>query len=392
MLGGLTNLSVIDPPFLIGLGVATAVVFVASWFRLPRAWMQWGIRAGGMVLAITMIAASVNARYAYLPTVAALFGRGATDQMSPAQFRQLQLAEGGGRPSFHIRTALAHDSVVNGGPALSLTHGVVVPFRIAPTMSHFQARTAEVYLPPAYFQTPRPHLPVIELLHGTPGAVVDWTRGGLADVTSDAYAAQHGGVAPILVMPDVNGSWDSDTECVNGKRGNAQTYLTTDVRAAVISRLGARRDAAGWAIAGFSEGGYCALQIGLRHPNLYGTIADFSGESGPSTGGGVQHLFAGTAQQAERSATQYQPAHLLAGWDRPVHPAIWFEVGSSDSTLSTLARLDLLARAHGFDTRFVEQQQASHSFASWSDAFHDALPWIASSFGAPQETVVPGRA
>jgi len=75
-----------------------------------------------------------------------------------------------------------------------------------------------------------------------------------------------------------------------------------------------------------------------------------------------------------------------------VHPAIWFEVGSSDSTLSTLARLDLLARAHGFDTRFVEQQQASHSFASWSDAFHDALPWIASSFGTPQETVVPGRA
>jgi S-formylglutathione hydrolase FrmB len=311
--------------------------------------------------------------------------------MSLAQFRQLQLAVGGGSSAFGARTALAHDSVVGGG-ALNLTHGVVVPFRIPPTKSHFRARTAEIYLPPAYFQTPRPQLPVIELLHGTPGAVVDWTRGGLADVTSDAYAAQHDGVAPVLVMPDVNGSWDSDTECVNGTRGQAQTYLTDDVRAAVISRLGTRRDPGGWAIAGFSEGGYCALQIGLRHPNLYGAIGDFSGESGPSTGGGVQHLFSGSAQQAEHDAAAYRPANLLAGWNRPVHPVIWFEVGSSDDTLATLARLDVLAHAHGFETRFVEQQLGSHSFASWRQAFRDALPWIASSFGTPSTAMVRGRA
>ena len=370
----LRNLSVIDPPFLVGLGAVTALVFIVSWFRLPRWWMRWSVRVGGIVLAVTMVAAAVNARYAYLPTVAALVGRSATDQVSPAQLRQLELAGGGalggGGRSVGARLALSRGS----DRGATLNHGVVVKFHIPATKSHFRARTAEVYLPPAYFDTPRPQLPVIELLHGTPGAVVDWTRGGLVDVTVDAYASQHGGVAPVLVMPDVNGSWNADTECVNGKRGQVQTYLTEDVRAAVISAFHTRSDAGGWAIEGYSEGAYCALQIGLRNPKLYGAIGDFSGEAGPSTGGGVQQLFAGSLQQAEHQAVQYEPAVLLTRWDSATRPVIWFEVGSNDPTLRTMVNLDILARAHGFETRFVEQQGADHSFASWRDAFRERAP------------------
>ena len=43
------------------------------------------------------------------------------------------------------------------------------------------------------------------LLHGTPGDPTDWTDGGLAPATADAWAAEHGGAAPVLVMPDING-------------------------------------------------------------------------------------------------------------------------------------------------------------------------------------------
>lgn len=53
------------------------------------------------------------------------------------------------------------------------------------------------------------------LLHGTPGTPQDWIDGGQAAATADAYAAAHGGRAPILVMPDINGSIDADTECVD---------------------------------------------------------------------------------------------------------------------------------------------------------------------------------
>jgi len=368
----LRNVSVIDPPFLIGLGLLTAVVFAASWVRLRRWWMRWGVRGLGVGLAVLMAASAVNARYGYLPTVGAVFGRNAADQISPAQLRALELASGptsgGAGSSVGVRLVLS--------AGLALQHGVVVAFTIPPTRSHLRARSALVYLPPAYFRTPRLQLPVIELLHGTPGSPIDWTRSIFVDVTADAYASRHHGVAPILVMPDVNGSWTADSECVNGKPGQVQTYLTVDVRNAVIARFHTRRDARGWAIAGFSEGAYCSLQIGLRHPDLYGAIGDFSGEEGPSVAGGVQSLFPGTAEQAHQQAATYDPAQLLRHSTSPVRPPIWFEVGTNDVNLSAMAHLDLLARACGFATHFVAQPASTHSFAAWHNAFRDALPWF----------------
>src|SRR5205807_1757987 len=119
-------------------------------------------------------------------------------------------------------------------PAPRLQHGLVERVRIAGVVSGFRARSAQVYLPPAWFAVPRPALPVIELLHGTPGMPEDWTRAGLADVIADHWAALHGGWAPIIVMPDINGSFTADTECVDGREGRAETYVAVDVPMWVI--------------------------------------------------------------------------------------------------------------------------------------------------------------
>ena len=254
---------------------------------------------------------------------------------------------------------------------------MVVTFRIPATHSHFHARAAEVYLPPAYFDSPRPNLPVLELLHGTPGGPADWTRSAFADVTADEYASSHHGFAPVLVMPDVNGGWRSDSECVDGRQGLVQTYLTVDVRNTIVAQFHTRSDAGGWAIAGFSEGAYCSLQIGLRHPDLYAAIGDFSGEEGPSVGGGMRRLFTGTMRQADAQAATYDPAQLLKSWSGTDRPPIWFEVGTKDVTVHTMASLDGLARTAGFTTRFVVQQGTDHGFVSWRDAFRDSLPWFA---------------
>ena len=91
-----------------------------------------------------------------------------------------------------------------------------------------------MYLPPAWFAHPRPALPVLELLHGTPGSPNDWTRGASIDVLVDRWAARHGGRAPIVIMPDVNGGFLADTECADGVAGNAETYLVVDVRCPML--------------------------------------------------------------------------------------------------------------------------------------------------------------
>ena len=109
-------------------------------------------------------------------------------------------------------------------------HGATLSITIPGQGLKFTPRQAYVWVPPAWFAPSHAKLPVIELLHGTPGQPSDWTRAIYADQTSLAYAKQHNGVAPILVMPDINGSLTGDTECANSAMfGQVETYLTQTV-------------------------------------------------------------------------------------------------------------------------------------------------------------------
>ena len=322
--------SIVSPTFVAILAVSAFVPLAVSFVRRWRWWNRWIMRVGSLLLAVVTAGAIVNAHFDYFPTVAALLGRRAVDQISEGRFHQLELATG--RP--HRVDATAHTGRVAAGlpPDPVLKNGVVISFRIPSTRSGFQARTSEVYLPPAWFRSPRPHLPVIELLAGSPGTPADWTRAGLADVTEDAWARFHDGVAPIIVMPDANGSFTGDTECVDGLRGNADTYLTDDVRAAVAARFDVSTDRRFWAIGGLSEGGTCALELALAHPNSFVAACDFSGDDYPSTTGGYGKLFAGTAADVMAQERAYDPRVLVVHWAGiGPKPALWLSQAPGDS-------------------------------------------------------------
>jgi S-formylglutathione hydrolase FrmB len=226
-----------------------------------------------------------------------------------------------------------------------------------------------------WFENPHPHLPVIELLHGSPGSPADWTRGGGADLTADAYAQTHNGFAPILVMPDVNSTdWWHDSECVNGPQGNAETYLTIDVRNAVVHTFGARADGESWGIAGLSEGGSCALQMGLRHPDLFSAVGDFSGDDHPYTSGGLQHLFWGsTPRQLLRAEQSYDPRAILSRWHWHDAPAIVFSTGRSDHLLAKMQHLIAEARRDHIPAT-LDLHRGGHTFRLWSASFAQAMP------------------
>src|SRR6478609_1181133 len=102
---------------------------------------------------------------------------------------------------------------VDAGP--SGMHGQLITRVIPGRSSGFPARAALVYLPPVLRQAPQTRLPVLLLLHGTPGGPGDWVQGGGLARTMDAFAAVHGGRAPLVVMPDINGARGADTECVD---------------------------------------------------------------------------------------------------------------------------------------------------------------------------------
>lgn len=329
----------------VSLAVVAAIVAVTRHHRWA---MVASVVAAIVVLSSVNTAAWINHHYEYLRTWDELFGKRAADA---ASVRQVETQKG------------------------VPPHGQVIELPIPATVSHFSARNAQVYLPPAYFQKPRPRLGVVVLLAGEPGTPLDWTRGGLADVTSDQYAAAHGGRAPVLVMADENGSFTGDTECV----GPAETYLTRDVPGYIATRLGLPRDPAQWAIGGLSEGATCGLMLALRHPDEFHTFVDLAGLLGPRTsdantvGTTVQDYFGGDAA----AFRAHEPPVLLAG-HRYDGLGGWFEVGSADGAETDAQRVLVPdARAAGIDVCATEVAGGEHTFAVWSNGFRHALPWLA---------------
>ncbi len=118
-------------------------------------------------------------------------------------------------------------------------------------------------------------LPVVYFLHGNPGLPGDVFHAGLRELL-DRYIA-HRGRPFMLAAPDGNSSLHADTEWADSSDGSdeVESFLLHTVIPAV--EAGHPRTAAHRAIAGFSMGGYGAMNIGLRHPELFGQIVSIAG-------------------------------------------------------------------------------------------------------------------
>jgi S-formylglutathione hydrolase FrmB len=332
--------------------VTVLAIGLTLWFarRIGSILLATALVAG---LVLANLAAAANAYYETYPTVRALLA---------------------GTPS----------TTAFGEPAAAPPQGQVVPVSIPGRRSGFAARQAFVHLPPAWFAEPRPALPVVVLLHDTPGSPRDWLDDGAAARTADAWAAEHGGVAPVLVLPDVTGEDGAARGCVDSPLGNVETYLTVDVPEMVQAQFSTVPPGQGWAVAGNGAGGACATTLALRNPELFGTFGNFGGLGGPRLGPtnaetttAVDQLF---DSSPERFA-EHEPAELLSARRYPGSGA-WFQVGSDDTEpLTAAAQLAPLAAAAGADTCLVVRPGTGPEPATWSAAFADSLPWMAGRLG-----------
>ncbi len=373
-----------------GLIVLSITLAIAGWRRFGIG--RRVISGVALVLTIAMTLTLINGHYAYYPTVKSLFG------VDAHHISQQQLAANAAETAAEARAAAAANAQQRaaaraaleqarikaaGGHPMAAVRGATIQTPIPGAVSGFKARDAYIWLPPAWFTDPMKQLPVIELIAGAPGAPSDWIQGGLADQTASRFAQAHDGVAPIIVMPDSNGSDFTDTECVNSSLGNAETYLTVDVPAYVRTAFDASRAADSMAIGGLSAGGMCATMLALRHPTLYGTFADYAGLTSPTVGESVdpdattQALFDGSSTAYQ----QHDPLYLLAN-NRYPHLAGWFEVGTDDGgPLAAQQTLVPLAQQAGITTQAVEVPGGTHSFALFAQAFADSLPFLSYRLG-----------
>ena len=142
------------------------------------------------------------------------------------------------------------DDGVEGAGDMPAT-GTVSTVAIPGTKSRFAARDAWIYLPPAYLTTPRAELPVIMLMAGQPGEPRDWFEAGKLGAVMDAFAAQHQGLAPVVVVVDHLGDRFANPGCVDSPQGNVFTYLTPDVPDWIKANLQVAPDTQSGPSAGF---------------------------------------------------------------------------------------------------------------------------------------------
>jgi enterochelin esterase-like enzyme len=343
-----------------GLMAGALLVLVFGW-RKARWWRRL-TAVLACALALLNCANALNQFVGYYPTV----GDALADLERRPQPGQMSLSQ-------------LHASLGDGTEARPT--GALVAVDIPSSASGFAHRQELVYLPPAWFHGPRrPVLPAVEMIGAEVADPDNWVRVGQAVRTSDAYAAGHGGQAPILVFVDATGSFHNDTECVNGPHGNAEDHLVKDVPPFISATFGASRDPRRWGVVGFSMGGTCAIGLTVEHPSTFGHFVDIEGDLGPNTGNKAQtitHLYGGSVAAWEA----HDPLTVMARHGRYTGVSGRFVDGTHEPLQTAEARqLANAARKVDISAQVVVLP-GHHVWQFAATAFADSLPWLCGQLG-----------
>jgi pimeloyl-ACP methyl ester carboxylesterase len=279
------------------LTVLLPVVCLLVWNRLGKRWWlrlptRLALIAAAQLAAVFTAGLALNDQYGFYLSWSELFGGSATTPTLPAA-------------ADHLNTDQLRRAATAG-------HGTVISWVIPGLHSGVPAEPALIYLPAVYGDPRRATLrfPVVELLAGFPGHPQTWTGPlRLQHILDTAIAAGH--VQPLIaVVPSPNVVPRRDTECVNVAGGpSVDTYLTDDVRTAVLAGFRAAPEPHQWALMGYSAGGYCALNLALRHPNLYTAAASLSGYGRPMHNRATGDLFAGSSTLRDHNSPLWLVSH-----------------------------------------------------------------------------------
>jgi enterochelin esterase-like enzyme len=232
-------------------------------------------------------------------------------------------------------------------------------------------RNVYVYLPPQYFQPEYRHyrFGVIELIHGFPGQPQDWIT--VLNVTATLRSLVSSGLAKpvVLVMPDANGAQGVSLQCLNQVRGPQDaTFIASDVPDFMARSLRVWPPGPAWGIAGYSEGGFCAANLGLQFGDRYGFAGVLSGYFEPMRNqlGPLSMLvspFAGNRALRMKNTPTQELLRLPAG---ALIPQFWIGAGSGSPA-------DVRA-AEAF-RQFVELRQPAVALRLVPGAGHTMFTW-----------------
>lgn len=188
----------------------------------------------------------------------------------------------------------------------------------------------------------------------------------------------------VMVMVRPSPALPQDTECEDIPGGaQSDTYFTKDVPSAIQASFRVSSDPQAWAFMGNSTGGYCALKLAMRHPDVFPTAvalsAYYDAADDPTTG----DLFGGSKQRRDeanlmwrlKNLPQPKVSVLLAGTKK----------GDGNYRHDTEAFVDAVQAPMKASYSMLEN--GGHNFETWSALLPSSLEWLSQHLKVPNQTV-----
>jgi putative tributyrin esterase len=142
-----------------------------------------------------------------------------------------------------------------------------------PSAAMHKTYRAAVVLPASYAKNKKANYPVLYLLHGAYGHFYNWLKSPADKQLLHRLADQYN---LIIVNPEGE-TFSFYLDSPVKADSQFETYLTKEVIPAIDQAYRTVRDRRGRVITGLSMGGYGALYLSARHPDLYCAAGSMSG-------------------------------------------------------------------------------------------------------------------
>lgn len=141
-------------------------------------------------------------------------------------------------------------------------------------------RNVAVYLPPSYNSSESRRYPVLYLLHGIADTEKTWLRSWTEETTGfeGLPAVMDRGIESgkfgefIVVMPDERTNWFGSFYVNSASTGNWADFTARELVAFIDKKYRTLPDVQHRAVAGHSMGGYGAITLGMKHPDVFSAV------------------------------------------------------------------------------------------------------------------------
>ncbi len=158
---------------------------------------------------------------------------------------------------------------------LELPGGSKVEFSAYDSQALGGSQAYSIFVPPSFTKDPSRTYPVVYFLHGLNNDHTSWTVPRYGDLPGKVEQLILTGKIPEILL--VNPKGDNSFYC-NTADGTKkyEDFVVREISSYVESKYRGRKSRANRAIAGTSMGGYGALKIAMKYPDLFSSVAGHS--------------------------------------------------------------------------------------------------------------------